>query len=116
MVALNDPSPRVQFQAIQTIGRFGVLFPTHLHAMIDKFLPTMISLLHGNYMGQCNGICERVRGHSATAMINLTDPENCTSEMLLLYQDSLLSALCVCLQSAPLSVQLPCLTLLGYVV
>eukprot|EP01032_Pedospumella_encystans_P019768 gene19768-22474_t len=57
--------------------------------------------------------CDRVRGHAASALINLVSPESCEADSLARYLDPLLKSLLYCLQSAPLQVRPPCLSLLG---
>jgi hypothetical protein len=59
--------------------------------------------------------CEMIRGHVVTALIDLTNPEYCTSTILLPYLDSLLHALLIYTQGASLNVQPSCLTLIGYI-
>ena len=105
--ALNDSSSRVRYQAVQAVGRFAALVPVSLGQLVDAFLPRLTALL------AANDTCDRVRGHCASAMINLTNPENCDADILQKHLEPLLSALVTCLQSAALEVQPPCLVLLG---
>ena len=105
--ALNDSSPRVKFEAIQTIGRFAFLFPSSIADLVETFLPPL-TLLLGNA-----STCDKVRGHAASAMINLVNPESCEAEALTTHLEPLLTALVVCLQSAAIEVQPHCLVLLG---
>jgi hypothetical protein len=105
--ALNDSSPRVKFEAIQAIGRFASLFPTSIADLVETFLPPLTKLLGD---GQT---CDKVRGHAASAMINLVNPESCEAEALTAHLEPLLTALVVCLQSAAVEVQPHCLVLLG---
>lgn len=90
------------------MGRFAVLYPELSTQLIDCFLPQLTTLLHDSRT------CDRVRGHAAAALINLVNPESCEAETLSRYLDPLLQSLLFCLQSAPLLVRPPCLTLLGY--
>jgi hypothetical protein len=105
--AVSDPSPRVQFQAIQTIGQLAVLFPDDVPTMLHMFMTSMVALLNAP------GTCEKVRGHTASALINLTAPGACSEEALLPFLEPLLQALMQCLQMASIEVQPHCLTLLG---
>ncbi|CAM9098384.1 unnamed protein product, partial [Ectocarpus fasciculatus] len=107
--ALSDPSPRVQFQAIQAIGQLSVLYPEQVPVIMQMYMPVMISLLNSATT------CERVRGHTASALINMTNPASCPEEALLPHMEPLLQALMQCLQLASLEVQPHCLTLLGCV-
>lgn len=104
---LIDPSQRVRYQAVETIGRFAVLFPSHVPEMVAQFVPTLTAMM------QEGSICERVRGHIAAALINLTDPEHCDASVLQSHLDPLLRSLSVCLQAASLEVKPFCLDLLG---
>lgn len=105
--ALVDPSPRVRYQALETIGRFANLFPQSVPEMIGLFIPTMITLI------QDPATCERVRGHALGALIDLTDPESCAVNVLEGHIEPLLRALSGCLQVASIEVQPLCLDLLG---
>ena len=106
-MALTDSSPRVKFEAIQTIGRFASLYPASIGDLVATFLPPLTSLL-GNA-----STCDKVRGHAASAMINLVNPDSCEAEALTGHLEPLLTALVVCLQSAAIEVQPHCLVLLG---
>jgi hypothetical protein len=66
---IQDKSPRVKFEGIQTIGRFASLFPDNIPVLIDTFLPLLTMLL------QDSQTCDKVRGHAASALINLLNPE-----------------------------------------
>ena len=92
---------------LQTVGRFATLYPEMSTQLIDRFLPPLTVLLHDN------STCDRVRGHAASALINLVSPESCEAETLARYLDPLLQSLLFCLQSAPLLVRVPCLSLVG---
>lgn len=59
--------------------------------------------------------CAKIRGHAASALINLLNPEHCDAECLQPYVDPLLQAILVCLQSAPYEVRSPCLVVVGCV-
>jgi hypothetical protein len=107
--ALSDASARVQFQAIQTVGRFAAIFPASIQALVDAFLPRLTALV------AAPGTCDKVRGHCASAMINLVNPDACDAEVLQSHLEPLLGALVLCLQSASLEVKSPCLVLLGLV-
>lgn len=56
LAAVNDPSPRVKFEAIQTIGRFASLFPESAEELVSIFLTPLTVLL-----GATN-TCDKVRG------------------------------------------------------
>jgi hypothetical protein len=105
--AMNDASQRVRFEAIGFVGRLPALFTDDMPQFVEKFVPMLTALLSSP------GVCDRVRGYSASAMINLINPENISSEIINPFLDPLLSALVVCLQSASVEVQPTCLTLLG---
>jgi importin-5 len=121
---LSDPSPRVQYQAIQAIGQFATLYP--------KFVPRMIHLYFDHlvdFMGNVNH-CDRVRGHAISALINLCRPQDdedsegnethqhqelSSSDSKLSPEqiDQLLTVLCNAMQTTSIHVQPPCLLLLG---
>lgn len=107
--ALSDSSPRVQYQAIQAIGQLSVLYPDDVPTMLNMYMNTLIALLNSP------STCERVRGHVASALINMTNPASCPEEAMLPFLDPLLQALMQCLQLASIEVQPHCLTLLGCV-
>ncbi len=107
--AVRDASPRVQYQAIECIGRFACLFPHNTEVLVHSFVPSLTAILNES------STCDRVRGHCASALINLTNPESCEEEMLFPYLEPLLSALVACLQHASVEVQPFCLDLLGCV-
>ena len=105
--AVSDVSPRVRYEAIQAVGRFAELFPTSVPTLVNQFIPTLTVML-------CDAnTCDRVRGHSASAMINLLNPDNCHKDVIQQYLQPLLQALVFCLQSASREVQPACLSLLG---
>lgn len=109
LVSLQDTSFRVQFEAEQAIGQLAALFPESLDQFINKFMGALVSLL------SAPSSCERVRGHAASAMINLCSPEHVDADVLQPYIESILNAIVACLQGASLDVQSPCLVLLGCV-
>ena len=110
----TDPSARVRYQAAETIGRFAALFTAN-SKQFEKLLCTFVAPLT-HLMGEA-GTCDKLRGHCTSALINLTNPENCEEESLTESNllEPLLTALVVCLQSASLEVQPYCLDLLGCV-
>ena len=57
--------------------------------------------------------CPRVRGHAASALINMLNPEHCELETVEKFVQPLLQALLVCLQGAPYEVRAPCLVVVG---
>lgn len=57
----------------------------------------------------------RVRGHAASALINLLSPDNCDADALRKFLAPLLQGLLTCLQNAPFEVRAPCLVVLGCV-
>ncbi len=83
------------------------MFTDSIGELVDRFLPQLTILL------QDANTCDRVRGHAASALIDLLNPDSCEADMLSKYLDPLLNSLVYCLQSAPLEVQAPCLVLLG---
>lgn len=91
----------------QTIGRFATIYPELSALLIGCFLPQLTVLLHDS------STCDRVRGHAASALIDLVNPDSCDKHTLSKYLDPLLQSLLYCLQSAPLQVRAPCLALLG---
>ena len=109
--ALADTSPRVRYQAMETLGRFAALFPQQLEQLVTQFVPAVTAIL-----GDTTA-CDRVRGHAAAALINLTNPENCESDMLTKsgVLEPLLRALAEALQNSSAAVQPLCLDLLGCV-
>jgi len=107
--AIADASHRVRYEAIQSIGRLAVLYPNQVPTLVHRFVPTLTAML-------CDAsTCDRVRGHTASAMINLMNPENCSKDVVQQggYLEPLLQALVICLQSASREVQPACLSLLG---
>ena len=108
--ALQDSSPRVQYQALQAVGQLSVLYPDSIGLLIDLVMPAALAHL-------TTGSCERVKGHCLSALINLTNPTHSShsADHLQPHMDSLLSALCDTLTSASLEVQPVCLQLLGCV-
>jgi len=107
--ALADASPRVQYEAVQAVGQFSLLFPESSTQIVARFLPLLTRGLKTVTM------CQKVRGHCAAAMINMTNPETCDAETLEPHMSSLLEALLASLQTAPIQVQSHCLVLLGFV-
>jgi hypothetical protein len=98
----------VKYEAIQTIGRFATLYLDNQLVLIDTFLPALVSLL------QSPNECDRTRGHAASALINLLNPEGaCDEEFMTKYLDPLLGGILTCFSSAPYEVQAPCLVLTG---
>ena len=72
------------------------LCPRLCHSLLTPSLSISI-----NTTGSPAGaICERVRGHAASAMINLINPDTCDADALKDHLEPLLSALVVCLQTA----------------
>jgi len=100
----------VQYQSAQTIGRFTSLYPEAIPLLVEQFLPALTKVVHTS-----SGACERVRGHAASALINLVDPDHCPRDAIQPHLEAVLGSLLSCLTGgAPLSVQSPCLTLLGW--
>lgn len=92
----------------QSVGRFASLFPESIETLVNTFLPLLTSLL------QSTSTCDRVRGHAASALINLLDPETCESAVLERFLEPLLAAMVQTFHTASIDVQAPCLNLLGY--
>lgn len=84
------------------------MFHENVPQLVQIFLNHLISLLE-NVQGQC----ERIRGHSISAMINLCNPEACDENDIKPYIERLLHALVATLQHSVYIVKLPCLNLLG---
>jgi hypothetical protein len=105
--AIQDASPRVRYEAVQCVGRFASLFTNHIEVLVNTFVPGLTSMLSDS------GTCDRLRGHCASALINLTNPENCEEDMLEAHLEPLLVALIACLQYASDEVKPYCLDLLG---
>lgn len=92
---------------VQTIGRFAAVFTDNCDELVDAFLPALAMIL------QNNNNCCRIRGHAASALINLLNPDYCSTETLNKYVKPLVESFLVCLQSAPFEVRSPCLVSLG---
>ena len=90
------------------MGRFAELFPDSVQVLVNTFLPLLTMIL------QNAASCDRVRGHAASALINLLDPEACDTSVLLPFLDPLLAAMVQTFQTSSIEVQTPCLNLLGY--
>lgn len=104
---LADPSPIVQYEVLQAVGRFATIFPTEINTLIQNFVPPLVAIL-SNPM-----TCEKVKGHTVAALINLTNPDECGSEMLKPFADVLLGSLLHALQTSSVHVQSSCLILIG---
>lgn len=121
-----DSSPRVKYQTIQFIGQLAILYPKLVPNLIENYFDALV-----HYMGD-NETCERIRGHSISALINLCRPnddlsenhennndgnDNNSSELQLSNEqlDLLLSVLCNTIQTTSINVQPVCLLLLGLV-
>ena len=106
--SLQDRSVRVQYETIQTVGRLASLYTDELPTLVEKFLPPLASL-----MADANN-CDKIRGHSASALINLLNPQFLeNNEILEKYLEPLLQALVVTFGNAPYEVKSPCLSILG---
>lgn len=108
-IALQDHSVRVKYEAIQTVGRFSELFSENSSQFVELFLPVLATLM------QNPNNCPKIRGHCASALINLLHPKTCDKEALEKFLDPLLQSLLSCLQDAPYEVRAPCLVVLGCV-
>lgn len=104
----SDTSMRVQFQAIQTIGRLAVIYPDNLAEIVATFMPPLIAITR-------SVTCDKVRGHAVSALMNLVNPDTSDVAAVTAHVDSMLSALGECLQYASLQIQPLCISLLGYV-
>lgn len=104
---LADPSPIVQYEVLQAVGRFATIFPDEIGNLVQTFVPPLVSVLSNP------ASCEKVKGHAVAALINLTNPEECESEMLKPYADLLLGSLLHALQASSVHVQSSCLILIG---
>ena len=107
--SLQDASPRVQYQSLQAVGQLAVLYPDSIGLLIDLCMPAALVHLTASHT------CDRVKGHCLSALINLTNPSNCSdaADVLQKHLDALLSALWENLTSSSLEVQPVCLQLLG---
>eukprot|EP00752_Nemacystus_decipiens_P011318 g10058.t1 len=106
LALLVDNSPRVRFQALQLTGRLSDLYPVEFQgAYHEKVVPVVCGLVSDASQPV------RVRGHAAAAIVNFTDTNGVPEEAIAPHLDSLLSALCSCLNSGvPPSVQCRSLT------
>ncbi len=57
--------------------------------------------------------CDRIRGHAASAMINLCNPESCETISISPFMEPMLHALIETIQSASVEVRQPCLVVIG---
>jgi hypothetical protein len=106
--SLQDPSVRVQYESIQTIGRLAALYTDDLATLVDMFLPPLAMMM------QDNNNCNRIRGHAASALINLLNPEFLEdNEVLEKYLEPLLQSLVVTLGTKIYEIHSPCLSILG---
>lgn len=133
---IADTNPRVQYQACQGIGRFAILFPDHINDLLVLFLPALIGILAdpASTAGTTGtSPCQRVKGHAASALINLINPtavpphsqdqdeeeegEGSAESPALLtvktHLSALIHALVYSLQTSSIQVQSPCLVVLG---
>lgn len=106
--AVQDASMRVRFEAIQAVGQFALLFPDRIGVLVSTFLPLLTTTLQ-----HAGNSCDRVRGHAASALINLLNPDNCESEMIEAALQPLLMAMAQCIETAPLEIKAPCLSAVG---
>jgi hypothetical protein len=83
------------------------VFDDHCDDLVDQFLPALASIL------QNANNCVRVRGHAASALINLLNPVHCSAEVLTKFSKPLLEALLLALQHAPYEVRSPSLVAVG---
>jgi len=91
---------------------------THTNILpIPYYLYTYILLIPYRYHTDITliRILWQVRGHAASALINIVNPDSCEGSFLEPYLEGMLRALCANLQSASLEVQGPCLLLLGLI-
>jgi importin-5 len=125
---LSDPSPRVQYQAIQAIGQFATLYSQFIPRMISLYFDSLVDFISNPNHNHC----DRVRGHAVSALINLCRPQDdeenendengddekegnqelqqqLTPEQL----DRLLTTLCHAMQTTSIQIQSSCLLLLG---
>jgi hypothetical protein len=114
--ALNDHSPRVQYQAIQAVGQFALLYPDTIPSLLQNYFQILI-----NFLTNPN-CCERVKGHAISAMINLICPSNEDDDDAIreniasnieLFLNQLLTVLSQLFSVVSMEVQIVCLTLVG---
>ena len=79
--------------------------------MLSTFISTFMPYLIQKVENTSN--CDRIRGHSISAMINLCNPESCEADFLIPFMEPILQAIVVTLQNGSVEVKIPCLTLLG---
>ncbi len=81
--------------------------------LIAMFLPTLTVLLQGGSGSNNTVSCARVRGHAASALIDMINPDVAGGDDLDKFLPPLLTALVSCFSNASVDVQAPCLSLLG---
>lgn len=110
--AVQDSSPRVQFEGINGLGRFAALYPEESSTFVSGFAPLLTKVLTKD-----SGCCEKVKGHAANALINVFNPDHCDPEKWTLPIEEvinpLLEALLTCLQLGSIEVKNPCLSVVG---
>ena len=114
LASLHDCSVRVQFEAEQAIGQLALLYPDAVPLLASSFLPRLIQLLQGSDASSPKTESDRVRGHAASAMINLCNPDSIEADVLQPYLEPILIGIVHCLQHSASEIQSPCLVLLGY--
>lgn len=107
LAALHDSSFRVMYEAEQAIGELALLYPDSSSVFVARFMGRLVEVLGDPQ------VCERVRCHAASAMINLCNPDNTAAEELQTHLESILRTIVACLQSSSADLQSPCLVLLG---
>lgn len=83
-----------------------MLFDSHLTDIVHLFFNQLVTVLHSTG-------CDHVRGHAASALVNLINVDKCSSEVYSPYVPVALEAIVYCLQTSNIEVKIPCLVLLG---
>lgn len=92
---------------LQATGRLAALYSDMIERFIATFMPYLLSKF------QDVSMCDKIRGHAVSAMINLCNPESCEASFLIPFMEPILQAIVVALQSSSVEVRIPCLTLIG---
>lgn len=92
---------------MKCIGRLARSYPDKCSRFLQDFVAYLAQIL------QSTGLCDRLRGHAASALINLLQPEHCEEEIVQPFLHPLLQALLSALQTARNEIRAPCLTVIG---
>jgi hypothetical protein len=89
------------------MGRLAITYPDQIPTFVDQFTQYLAVILQNPSM------CERLRGHAASAMINLYNPDHCENDHLEAFVEPLLQSLLSALSNARNEVRAPCLSVIG---